>query len=1205
MHIVEIVLDGFKSYATRTVITDFDPQFNAITGLNGSGKSNVLDSICFVLGISNLSQVRASNLNELIYKQGQAGVTKASVTLVFDNSNRELSPHGYDHYSKITVTRQVAIGGRNKYLINGQNAQLQRVQNLFHSVGLNVNNPHFLIMQGRITKVLNMKPVETLGMIEEAAGTRMFELKKQQSIKIMEKKETKLDEIKRLINDDIAPRLDKLGSERAQYLEYSTLSSQNESLVQKKVEEEQAGDFARQRELQQTLSDAKAEDASLSKDAAEVAKAKKSGASDAVKALEKKEDEASKDLVKATASLKQRRDAIAGHASAADGHANSIKELEAAKARAAPRRTAPRRTAPDPRPARTGSRPAGEHAKALEAATAAEAAHGAVAGKVKSRREQYEADIGMGASASGEGVKNLQGQLSDATAEVKAQETALKQSEMRGKTFSKEAKEVEKQLAAASKSGDKALKEQDSLQNAVAAAQAKVGELGFDEAAEAALTGAHAAAQKKRDALAKQADAAAAAIGGGADFRFRDPEPGFDRSRVKGTIASSLRVQDMANATALEALAGGRLHQVVVDNEKTGMLLLTKGGLQRRVTLIPLNKIKATTASPAQLQQVHKLVGDRAVAAVSLISCAAELQPARRAVGCPPRRRTPPCGAWESARLVCEKLRLKTVTLDGDLYDPQGTVTGGSRPKGNACLLVKIAGLQAGREQLAAADAELKAASAALDEWRKQAEAHKLAMHQKTLQAGEAHVLSTRREELRSQLAEAEAAGVAAREALSAAKELRESLAARLTDFEGNRDERLKQSKAAIASAEKEAKASAKALEKAQQAEQKLRLQLQSLVDQTGAAEEALAETRKRSAEGEAELVEIEARVTAAKAAFDEATGGLKSHKEAQQAHEARLAQIGERREALEQEVADAEVELKQLEHRCSRAIKEKEAAEAMCRDLLSKNPWMEPERSSFGQPGGEYDFKSAKHVAAQQKALAKQSSQLEALSKRINKKVLSMFEKAQAEYSDLMGKKATVEKDKAKIEAVIAECDVKKIEALQKTWAKVNADFGSIFSTLLPGTDAKLEPEEGKAVEDGLCVKVAFGKVWKQSLLELSGGQRSLVALSLVLALLRFKPAPVYILDEIDAALDLSHTQNIGAMIKSHFQQSQFLVVSLKEGMFNNANVLFRTKFVDGVSTITRTVPSGADRAAAGAAGGKKPAGASAASRKALTAVN
>ncbi len=83
----------------------------------------------------------------------------------------------------------------------------------------------------------------------------------------------------------------------------------------------------------------------------------------------------------------------------------------------------------------------------------------------------------------------------------------------------------------------------------------------------------------------------------------------------------------------------------------------------------------------------------------------------------------------------------------------------------------------------------------------------------------------------------------------------------------------------------------------------------------------------------------------------------------------------------------------------------------------------------------------------------------------------------------------------------------------------------------------------------------------------------RSLVALSLILALLLFKPAPVYILDEVDAALDLSHTQNIGQMLRTHFAHSQFIVVSLKDGMFNNANVLFKTKFVDGVSTVTRCV--------------------------------
>ncbi|KAI8577992.1 hypothetical protein K450DRAFT_249404 [Umbelopsis ramanniana AG] len=82
----------------------------------------------------------------------------------------------------------------------------------------------------------------------------------------------------------------------------------------------------------------------------------------------------------------------------------------------------------------------------------------------------------------------------------------------------------------------------------------------------------------------------------------------------------------------------------------------------------------------------------------------------------------------------------------------------------------------------------------------------------------------------------------------------------------------------------------------------------------------------------------------------------------------------------------------------------------------------------------------------------------------------------------------------------------------------------------------------------------------------------RSLIALSLILSLLQFKPAPMYILDEVDAALDLSHTQNIGHLLRSRFKGSQFIVVSLKDGMFNNANVLFKTRFRDGTSVVERT---------------------------------
>ncbi|CAF1625274.1 unnamed protein product [Didymodactylos carnosus] len=76
MHIKEIVLEGFKSYASRTTVGPFDEYFNAVTGLNGSGKSNILDSICFVMGITSLHHVRASGLTDLIYKQGTAGIVR-------------------------------------------------------------------------------------------------------------------------------------------------------------------------------------------------------------------------------------------------------------------------------------------------------------------------------------------------------------------------------------------------------------------------------------------------------------------------------------------------------------------------------------------------------------------------------------------------------------------------------------------------------------------------------------------------------------------------------------------------------------------------------------------------------------------------------------------------------------------------------------------------------------------------------------------------------------------------------------------------------------------------------------------------------------------------------------------------------------------------------------------------------------------------
>lgn len=111
------------------------------------------------------------------------------------------------------------------------------------------------------------------------------------------------------------------------------------------------------------------------------------------------------------------------------------------------------------------------------------------------------------------------------------------------------------------------------------------------------------------------------------------------------------------------------------------------------------------------------------------------------------------------------------------------------------------------------------------------------------------------------------------------------------------------------------------------------------------------------------------------------------------------------------------------------------------------------------------------------------------------------------------MVKKEKIEKDKDQIQKFIETLDEKKNAAVIETYKKVSKDLGNIFSTLLKGTDAALKPVEGGTILDGLEIKVAFGGVWKESLSELSGGQKSLLSLSLILALLLFKPAPMYIL--------------------------------------------------------------------------------------------
>uniref|UniRef100_A0AAR2M4M2 Structural maintenance of chromosomes protein n=1 Tax=Pygocentrus nattereri TaxID=42514 RepID=A0AAR2M4M2_PYGNA len=1167
MYIKSIVLEGFKSYAERTEISGFDPLFNAITGLNGSGKSNILDSICFLLGISNLSQVRATNLQDLVYKNGLAGITKATVSITFDNSNKKQSPLGFETHDEITVTRQVVIGGRNKYLINGVNANNMRVQDLFCSVGLNVNNPHFLIMQGRITKVLNMKPPEILAMIEEAAGTRMYECKKISAQKTIEKKDAKLKEIQTILDEEITPAMEKLKEERSSYLEYQKLMREIEHLSRlyvawqfvcaEETKLKSAEDLqlmqASISELQETMQQNAARIQVLSEEIKALERSRDKEVAGVLKTLEETLAEAQRVDTKAQSALDLKKQNLKDETKK---RKELVKNMEEDKKMMAAKES--------------------EVAKAMERLKAVQEEGQKDAEALEAAQQHFKA-VSAGLSSNEDGEEaTLAGQMMTCKNDMSKAETEAKQAQMKLKHAQQELKTKQAQVKKMD-SGYK--KDQDAFEDVQKCRdklQTELQKLNYEDGREERLM-----EQKRRlscevNQLREQYESFMGQFPN-LRFEYKDPERNWDRSKVKGLVANLFTVTDVSNATALEVVAGGRLYNVVVDNEVTGKKILEKGELKRRYTIIPLNKISARTLNDKVVNSVGE---DNVHTALSLVGYESELRKAMEYVF----GTTLVCDTLDNAKKVAfdKRVSTKTVTLGGDVFDPQGTLTGGARAQ-TASVLSKLAEVKDVQDSLRAKEAELVAVETDLSSLKGTAEKYRQLKQQLDLKTEEAQILETKLqqssfhkqqeelENLRKTIEESEETLKKTKEVQKKAEEKYKVLENKMKNAEAEREKELKAAQQKLNQAKSKADAYNKKLKERQQEADAVALELEELKREQAGYEQQIQAVDEAMKAIQEQIAAMTTEVAANKESVREAQEQLSQQKEVILGQEREIKGKTEEANRLREQNNDAQLKIKELEHNISKHKKDSADAAARVTRMLAENDWISSERHLFGQPNSAYDFNtnSPKEAGQRLKRLEETKDKLE---RNINRRAMNMLSEAEERYNDLKKKKRIVENDKAKILETIKELDQKKNEALNVAWQKVNKDFGSIFSTLLPGANARLAPPEGCGVLDGLEFKVALGNTWKENLTELSGGQRSLVALSLILAMLLFKPAPIYILDEVDAALDLSHTQNIGQMLRTHFTHSQFVVVSLKDGMFTNANVLFKTKFVDGVSTVTRT---------------------------------
>ncbi|XP_037230207.1 structural maintenance of chromosomes protein 2 isoform X1 [Falco rusticolus] len=1170
MYIKKIVLEGFKSYAQRTEIPDFDPLFNAITGLNGSGKSNILDSICFLLGISSLSQVRASNLQDLVYKNGQAGVTKATVSVTFDNSDKQLSPLGFEANDEIIVTRQIAVGGRNKYLINGVNATNTRVQDLFCSVGLNVNNPHFLIMQGRITKVLNMKPPEILAMIEEAAGTRMYESKKIGVQKTIMKKEAKLKDIETVLNEEITPTLERLKEDRTAYLEYQKVVRALDHLSRLCIAYEFVLAEKTKTASAELLKEMKGNIEKLCESVAENEEKIRQLNEEIVGMEKKRDEEVGGRLSSLEDALSKIQKVDTKAQSALDVKKQNLKveeikykELIKSLEEESEVLVSKEKAVKEVQKALNTLQEASE--KDADALAAAQLHFNAVS-------------AGLSSSDSGEEA-TLAGQMITCKNEISKAATEAKQAQMKLNYACQELKTKQAKVKKMDEGYKKDQEAFEAVKKTKEVLEDQMKKLNYEEEKEEALLAEKVALTRDISRLREHHESLIAKFPH-LQFEYKHPEKNWNVNSVKGPVVHLFTVKDLSKAKALEAVAGGKLYQIVVDTEVTGKKLLEKGALKCRSTIIPLNKISARCVKEEKIKLAETLAGHGNVyLALYLIEYESELQKAMEYVF----GTTLVCNNMENAKRVTfdKRIMMRSITFDGDVFDPQGTLRGGGCLQFTS-VLSNLQEMKNVAAKLKEKESELGTVEDELARLKKVAEKYRQLKQQWEMKSEEAELLKTKlhqsayhkQEEellaLKKTIVECEETLKKTEESQKKAEDKYKVLENKMKNAKAECEKELKNAQQKLDGAKKKAEASSKKMKEKQQEVEALVLEIEELKQEQASYKQQIAAADKAIQSYHEEVNAMAAEVSKIKESLKKSQEELAKEKELIALQdEAIKAKSAERAKYTEQH-NELQLKAKALEHDISKHQQEAAGAATKVTKMLKEHEWIASEKTLFGQPNTAYDFKINNPKAAGRE-MQKLQAKKEMLGRNVNVKAMTMLSETEERYNDLMRKKRIVENDKLKILETIEELDQKKNEVLQIAWEKVNKDFGSIFSMLLPEAKAMLVPCKTQDVLHGLEFRVALGNTWKENLTELSGGQRSLVALSLILSMLLFKPAPIYILDEVDAALDLSHTQNIGQMLHAHFRHSQFIVVSLKDGMFSNANVLYKTKFVDGVSTVTR----------------------------------
>jgi len=1184
VHLKSLTLKGFKSFASATTLR-FEPGITCVVGPNGSGKSNVVDALTWVMGEQGAKALRGGKMEDVIFAgtAGRAPLGRAEVTLTIDNADGALDID----YPEVSITRRMFRDGASEYEINGSTCRLMDVQDLLSDSGIG-REMHVVVGQGRLAGILESRPEDRRAFIEEAAGVLKYRKRKEKALRKLDAMQANLARLGDL-TAEMRRQLKPLGrqaevAKRAQTVQAdlrdARLRLAADDVVTRRAE--LAGQQA-----DETAARAEREQVQVTMIAAERALAQVQAAAGELEPAARR----AQDTWFRLTALSERLGATVRVAA------------ERARHLSAPAPTGQR--GPDPAEFDIQAERAAVQQAELDATVAAAAAE--LTGAVASRGEceQALADTERAHQAQLRVVADRR----EAVARLSGQVDALRSSTQ---SSAAELERLSVAIAEAMRRSTVAQQQFDAVQSEVGGLDAR--ELDLDAAHEQAITAsatAHAtvadlAAEHQaaeQDAAAWQARVDGLTVG----LTRRDGAAWLlehHAESVLGATADLLRIRrgfESAVAAALGPLADA----LVVDGAEVALdaLRALKDGDGGSVGLLLRDVAAAATPGPAasgRTPGVHR--------ALDLVDCSAQLIPALAAV----------LGdvlvvedLEQAAALVTREPGTRVVTRQGDVLG-RGWAAGGS-DRAPSTLEVQAAVADAARTVVESAQ---RAADLAQRLAVARANQHALVEAAQTTGAA----LNASDAELAAVAERLGALGGAARTADAEVHRLGE---ARL-HLQQRRDLDVAQlqgltrqlSEAHAEPAQHEPPpagardAIAAELAAARAAEVQARLQLRT-AEERAAAGRGRAETLRRSARSARDaLVREEAaqrtRSHAAQVAVAVVAGGerfqavltellaraVSERDTAAGARSGAEQQLGDLREqvrALRQQLtgltdtvhrdevarAQAALRVEQLEAVISEqhGLGLDELVAEFGPDVALPPDQQELAEYALATERGEQVSapRPSPFDRATQTRRARQAEQDLAMLGRVNPLALEEFTALEERHQFLATQLEDVRDTRRDLLGVVDDVDARILEAFTTAFHDVAAEFGAVFETLFPGGEGRLvltDPDDMLTTGIEVEARPPGKKVKRLSLL--SGGEKSLTAVAMLVAIFRARPSPFYVMDEVEAALDDTNLRRLILLFEQLRERSQLIVITHQKATMEVADALYGVSMRgDGITTV------------------------------------